>query len=399
MVTNAKRQTVEMYIEEKRVQGEEPVCAYVYDLEKLRDHANTIKESLPDFCKLYYAVKANPDQHLLEVLAPTVDGFEVASEGEIHKVNEVGQIPMIFGAPAKKDCEIEAAIRAGVGYLNVESFQDLNRMLYLAEQKQVKIPILIRVNLSSDVPDSHHMMSGVPSQFGVDEADIPDLIEKALQSDHVKIEGFHFHAMSNNLNAKAHVRFVETCIEKSRKWQEQFKLQISVVDIGGGIGINYWSPGEPFDWDTFAEGIDHLGKIVGNLTLVLEIGRYMTAECGFYVTEVLDVKKNHDQYFSLVRGGSHHLRLPAAWKMSQPFRIHPVEEWRYPFERPEVLNADVTIAGELCTPNDVLVRRNSVKQLRAGDIIIFEMAGAYAWTISHHDFLSHPQPEMVYLNE
>ncbi|SFF83548.1 diaminopimelate decarboxylase [Halobacillus alkaliphilus] len=398
MITN-KELTVEKYIEEKRKQTKDPICAYIYDLKQLRDHATAIKESLPSFCRLYYAVKANSDQPLLNTLDPIVDGFEVASEGEINKVAAETEKPMIFGGPGKKDREIEAAIHSNVEYLNVESFHELNRINYIAKQKNITVPILIRVNLSVNISDSHLRMAGVPSQFGVDEREVPAFIEAALAAEFVSIEGFHFHAMSNNLDAEAHVRFAKVCIEKSKSWREQFGLSATIVDLGGGIGINYWNPGDSFEWGTLASGIAGLEKEAEDLTLIIEIGRYMTAECGSYITEVLDIKENHDQHFAVVRGGSHHLRLPAAWKMSHPFRIYPVEEWHYPFERPEVLQAAVTVAGELCTPNDVLVRKEYVEQLRAGDMIVFEYAGAYAWTISHHEFLSHPYPEIVYLKD
>ena len=386
---------IEQYIEQQI--GEKPVCAYVYDLGKLRNHAETLKKSLPSFCRLYYAVKANPDARVLETLASTVDGFEVASEGEMDRVP--AEWPMLFGAPAKKDREIHAAIEAGVEAINVESFHDLNRIVWIAEQKQVKVPVLIRINLSSDVPESHHMMSGVPTQFGVDERDLPTVMEKVLNSPWIFIEGFHFHAMSNNLDAEAHVLFVEVCLKKAKMWRDRYELSISTVDIGGGIGINYWNPEDAFDWEVLAEGLHSLEGQMDGLTLILELGRYMTAECGSYVTEVVDVKKNHDKAFALIRGGSHHLRLPAAWKMSHPFRIHSTEKWRYPFDRPEVVDERVTIAGELCTPNDVLVRDEHVERLRAGDVVIFEYAGAYAWTISHHAFLSHPEPDFVYIHE
>ncbi|MCF6136431.1 type III PLP-dependent enzyme [Pseudalkalibacillus berkeleyi] len=401
MLTLEKKNKVEAYIQEQLQHREsgDPICAYVYDLERLKTHAKGIKESLPASCRLYYAVKANPDRRLLEVLEPVIDGFEVASYGEISNVGEVSDKPMLFGGPGKKDREIRTALQTNVEYLNVESFHELNRMMHIAEQLSVTIPVLLRVNLSKNVSDSHIRMSGVPTQFGVDERDIPGLITHALQSDYIDIKGFHFHAMSNNLDAKSHVKFVGMCIEKSLSWKKQFALDASIVNVGGGIGINYWNPEEPFEWNILADGLAdyHETYQEQDLTLFLEIGRYMVAGCGSYVSEVLDVKTNHDEHFAVIRGGSHHLRMPAAWKISHPFNVFSVEEWHYPFVRPEVIDAKLTIAGELCTPNDVLVRKEHVDRLRAGDIVIFQYAGAYGWTISHHDFLSHPHPEIVFI--
>ncbi|RWZ58674.1 type III PLP-dependent enzyme [Halobacillus fulvus] len=398
MIIDEKRQTIERYIEEHRTKSQEPFCAYLYDLEDLRRHASSIKKSLPDFVDLYYAVKANPEQPILETLEPIVDGFEVASAGEMNKVSSLTVKPMMFGGPAKKDSELEEAIRSGVKTINVESFHELNRLAALAEKHHTKIPVLARVNLTANVSDSHLRMSGVPTQFGVDEQEIPDFIKKVNTMDSIDLRGFHFHAMSNNLDAEAHLRFVEACLDKSLAWAERYRLDAPIVNIGGGIGINYWHPDDPFDWQVLAKGLHDLESKTNGRHIFMEIGRYMTASCGVYAAEVLDVKQNHDQSFAVLRGGSHHLRLPAAWKMSHPFRVFPVEDWPYPFERPEVRNREVTIAGELCTPNDVLVRQEPVTRLRAGDVVLFEYAGAYAWTISHHDFLSHPHPEIVYIN-
>ncbi|WP_270180853.1 type III PLP-dependent enzyme [Alkalihalobacillus sp. CinArs1] len=396
MITISKN-AVEAYLEQRKESG--PVCAYVYDLDHLKQHAETIKQSLPAFCELYYAVKANPDLELLSTLEPIVDGFEVASIGEINKIDGISKKPMLFGGPAKKDHEMLEAMERNVDYVNVESLHELNRMAYLAQQEQVKLPVLLRVNLSTNVSDSHIRMSGVPTQFGIDERDVPNVIVKALSYEKIEIKGFHFHAMSNNLDAAAHLRFVEMCMKKARSWRKEFALEAPIIDIGGGIGINYWDTSNPFDWDTLARELKEFEQetIDENLTLFLEIGRYMTAGCGSYVSEVLDVKTNHGEHFAVLRGGSHHLRLPAAWKMSHPFRVHSVEGWKYPFERPGIKDAEVTVAGELCTPNDVLVGKEFVSELRAGDIMVFEYAGAYGWTISHHDFLSHPHPEQVYV--
>ncbi|MGM7700436.1 type III PLP-dependent enzyme [Pseudalkalibacillus sp. Hm43] len=398
-----EKNAVQRYLENKlHTRGnEEPICAYVYDLDRLKEHAETIKQSLPPFCRLYYAVKANPERPILETLEPIIDGFEVASQGEMTKLGTLTEKPMLFGGPGKKDQEIRAALQTNVEYLNVESFHELNRMAYIAEQMDVRIPVLIRVNLSTNVSESHIRMSGVPTQFGVDERDIPALITKALGCEHIDIKGFHFHAMSNNLDAEAHLKFIQLCIEKSLYWREEFKLDAPIINVGGGIGINYWDPEQPFDWSVLAEGLHRFHHYYEkeNLTLFLEIGRYMTAECGSYLAEVLDVKTNHGEHFAVLRGGSHHLRLPAAWKISHPFEVYPVEDWRYPFERPGIMGDVVTVAGELCTPNDVLVRKEHVQQLRAGDVMIFRFAGAYGWTISHHDFLSHPHPDHVFIKK
>lgn len=134
---------------------------------------------------------------------------------------------------------------------------------------------------------------------------------------------------------------------------------------------------------------------------MLEPGRYLAADCGYYAAEVLDLKRTHGRYFAVVRGGIHHFRLPStphAGEHGHPFAVVPVEGWDYPFPRPHVERVPITVAGELCTPRDVLARDTWVERLRGGDIMVFPLAGAYGWEISHRDFLAHPYPERIILD-
>jgi diaminopimelate decarboxylase len=97
----------------------------------------------------------------------------------------------------------------------------------------------------------------------------------------------------------------------------------------------------------------------------------------------------------VVRGGTHHFRLPAAWGYSHPFTVLPVGGWPPSLPRPAATDTAVDVTGELCTPRDVLTRGQYVESVRAGDVLVFGRTGAYGWDISHHDFLSHPAPEFV----
>jgi diaminopimelate decarboxylase len=101
----------------------------------------------------------------------------------------------------------------------------------------------------------------------------------------------------------------------------------------------------------------------------------------------------------VVRGGTHHFRTPYAQGHSHPFTVLPVEDWSYPWRRPELRDATVNVVGQLCTPKDVLAFDAPIDQVRVGDLLVFPYAGAYAWHISHHDFLRHPHPQHWYLPE
>ncbi len=381
-------------------QQQGPLCAYLYDLAGLREHVESIVASLPERCRLFYAMKANSEQPILKTLAPLVHGFEVASTGEMQKARAIAPaVPLIFGGPGKTDEELEEALLQGVSLIHIESLHELRRLEWLAARHGRISSVLLRVNMRRALSGATLYMTGRPTQFGIDEVDIPEAIQLCRQAQHIRLEGFHFHAVSNNLDAEQHIQLVRDACWHTRNWAAAYDLTITTLNVGGGIGINYTDPQRQFDWPTFVAQLQHLcaEEIPAQWTVVFECGRYLTAACGTYAVEVLDIKQNHGKNFLVVAGGSHHLRLPAAWRHSHPFIILPLNEWHYPFPRPNLFDCEVTIAGQLCTPRDILAHDVLVPSVRIGDILLFQYTGAYGWTISHHDFLSHPHPTFVYL--
>lgn len=389
------------YIRQAKKESTKPFCAYLYDLEHLRHHARQRVESLPSPCRLFYAIKANSEPAILQALAPIVHGFEVASLGEIRKVRSVSpDIPLLFGGPGKTNEEIEGAIEHRVSLLHVESLDELHRVDFLARKRGVVVPILLRVNLRGPFPTATLAMAGRPTQFGIDEAIMPDAIRTALSLEGVKLQGFHFHSLSNNLDAGKHVELVSYYLQIASNWIQEFALEISYLNAGGGIGVNYADLDRQFDWKQFVNGLSSVVEsqaVPSGLQVLFECGRYLTASSGYYAAEVLDIKQNHGKTYVIIRGGTHQFRLPSSWQHSHPFVVIPTEQWDYPYARRELENGAVTVAGQLCTPKDVLAADVFVSRVRTGDIICFQYAGAYGWAISHHDFLSHPHPDHIYL--
>ncbi|MFD2398488.1 type III PLP-dependent enzyme [Prauserella oleivorans] len=348
---------------------------------------------------MFYAMKANSAPEILRTLAPLVAGFEVASGGELTKARAVADdVPVLFGGPAKTPGEIEHALRCGVERLHVESVLELHQISAVATSLGCRADVLLRVNLAGPFPPATLAMAGRPTQFGIEEPALPEAVRAARGLPGVRLAGFHLHSLSNNLSPGAHLEMLALYRDKVTGWEERFGLRCEVVNVGGGIGVNYADLDAQFDWPAFTEG---LGRLVDTFPahwreIDFECGRFLVAACGTYETEVLDVKRNHGVHYVLVRGGTHHFRLPVSWQHSHPFRVRPVEAWPAGLPRPEVAGVPVTIVGELCTPKDVLARDVVVERIRAGDVVEFQYAGAYGWEISHHDFLSHPHPEHVF---
>jgi diaminopimelate decarboxylase len=380
--------------------GPEPTCAYVYDLAGIRARAEHMAATLPHGCRLYYAMKANSGRPILAALAPRVAGFEAASLGEVTRARSVAPTaPVVFGGPGKTDGELAGALRRGVELVHVESPHELRRLERIAAAAGTTAPVLLRVNLAGPLPVATLAMAGRPTPFGVDEAEAPAVATYAHASPHLRLDGFHFHSVSNHLDADRHAQLVGHYLRRAARWAAEVGFRLRVVNAGGGFGVNYADLAEQFAWDRFVAGLRRV--VVRDLppgcTLAFEPGRYMVAAHGAYLAEVLDVKANHGEAFVVVRGGTHHFRLPASWQHSHPFSVVAVDAWHGPPPRPEAAGRPVTVVGQLCSPKDVLARGVRVTRVRAGDVIVFPYAGAYGWSISHHDFLSHPHPRHLYL--
>ncbi len=374
--------------------------AYVYDLTALQEHAAQVRGTLPERVELYYAAKANPEPEILTALGPYVDGYEVSSGGELaHVAEAVPGRPLAFGGPGKTPDEIRAALERGVERFHVESEHELRVLAELARRvaPPARVGVLLRFNLAvadGSLAGSSLAMGGRPTPFGLDPTRAPHVLRPLTDGTHPHLEllGVHAH-LASGLDAPRQLSVARSIV----RWATGLGVPVSEVNVGGGMAVDYTRPESRFDWKTYGEGLAELVARHPELTLRIEPGRALTAYCGWYATEVLDVKRSHGEEFAVVRGGTHHLRTPATKGHDQPCSVLAVEEWPHPWPRPAAEGEYVSLTGQLCTPKDLLARDTRAPGLRAGDRVAFGLAGAYAWNISHHDFLMHPRPGFHFL--
>lgn len=325
--------------------------------------------------------------------AAACDGLEVASGGELEQALVAGAGRVVFSGPAKTDAELAAAVAAGA-IVHVESLLELYRLDQAAHAAGTVATAALRVNRAAGTPAASHRMTGEPTPFGIDEADLAAVVATARQLTAVRLIGFHLHAVSNNLDADAHARFAVDAVRWSVAAAATHQMALEYVNLGGGFGVDY-TAARRFDLDRLGEGLQQAAALAPGVRLAVEPGRLLAADAGWYAAEVVDLKRVHGRWFAVLRGGTHHFRLPAAWGYSHPFTVLSVERWEYPFPRPEVRDTTVDVAGELCTPRDVLARGQPVARLRVGDVLVFGRTGAYGWDVSHREFLRHPHPHIV----
>jgi diaminopimelate decarboxylase len=362
--------------------------AYVVDLADLHRHASAVRAALPARVELWYAVKANPEPPVLTTLAGIVDGFEVASGGELARVHStVPGKPIAFGGPGKTATELALALRHKVHRVHVESPHELRLLGHTARSTGGSADVLLRLNLPGAVPGAVLSMSG---PFGIDPDLLPQCLAILAEYPELSARGVHAHLASGlgaaDLATLAH-RIAAAAAELGAA-----ELNVAELNVGGGMAVDYRNPEERFDWAGY-------GALLPDRPLRIEPGRAIVAYCGWYVTRVLDVKHTRGEAYAVLAGGTHHLRTPVAKSHDQPFAVIPVDRWAYPWQRPAAGDAPLTLVGQLCTPKDVLARRVPVPSIRAGDLVAFGLAGAYGWHISHRDFLLHPPPAFHYLTE
>ena len=416
--------------------------AYIYDLDGLAAHVAGIRAAVPSPVEIFYAAKANPDPGVLRVVARYTDGLEVSSGGELrHTAAAVPGARLAFGGPGKTSTELAAAVRAGIFRFHVESPQELRLLGAAALAAGRQVDILLRANppapgpaapgpvtsdpappaqpgppagpaspadpalALADAPPAVLTASGdrlvmgrAPSPFGMD----PVLLDRCAhwlsdgspEAGQLRLCGMHAH-LASGLAAPELLDSAVHVLDFARRWCARHGVRNPEFNLGGGMAVDYRRPASTFDWAAYGQGLARAAR--PGETLRVEPGRAVTAYCGWYVTRVLDVKRSHGKQFAVVAGGTHHLRTPAAKGHDQPLLVMPVDSWPYGWSRPEAVAEPVTVVGQLCTPKDILARDVTVTRLRAGDLLAFGLAGAYAWNISHHGFLMHPHPGFHYV--
>lgn len=383
--------------------------AYIYDLTALSEHAARLRAALPKRVELYYAAKANPEAEILAALGPYVDGYEVSSGGElVHVAKAMPGRPLAFSGPGKTPSELTTALELGVERFHVESLHELHMLAALAARtapggsgRSARPGVLLRFNLplaAASLEGSSLTMGGRPTPFGLDPAEADTAVRLLTDGTYPQLQllGVHAH-LASGLDAPEQLAVAESVVTWASDLAARHRIRLAEVNVGGGMSVDYTAPERRFDWQAYGTGLGRLADAHPDITVRIEPGRAVTAYCGWYATEVLDVKHSHGEEFAIVRGGTHHMRTPATKGHNQPCTIVPVSQWPHPWPRPAATADRVTLTGQLCTPKDLLSRNVPAPGLRAGDRVAFGLAGAYAWNISHHDFLMHPRPGFHFL--
>ncbi len=364
---------------------------YVYDRKVIESKVRELRNVFPEQLHLHYAIKANPMPALVQTMASLVDGFDVASGGELSVALDT---PMparhiSFAGPGKSLDELGKAIAAGI-VINMESETEMARITRLGEELALRPRVAIRVNPDFELKASGMKMGGGAKQFGVDAERVPAMLDDIKTRD-LEFYGFHIFSGSQNLRHEAIIEAHDKTFELALRLADHAPAAVKLLNIGGGLGIPYF-PGEtrielaPIG-DNLHSRLPGVIAALPEAEIVTELGRYLVGEAGLYVVEIIDRKESRGEVFLITNGGLHH-HLSASGNFGQFIRKN------YPVVIANKVDSKeketVSVVGPLCTPLDILADKMELSKAGIGDLVAIYQSGAYGLTASPTAFLSQP---------
>jgi diaminopimelate decarboxylase len=370
---------------------------YAYDRHSITARVHELRVALPGDVHLHYAIKANPMPAVVQHLATLVDGFDVASGGELKTVLDTSMPPshISFAGPGKREQELRQAVASGI-VLNVESARELERIAAIAAEMRLRPRVALRVNPDFELKSSGMKMGGGAKQFGIDAEAVPGVLT-AMRKLRVEFFGFHIFSGSQNLRAESIAEAQQKTFALARRLAADAPDPVRLLNLGGGFGIPYFPGEQPLDLDAVGANLATLmpdaRRDFPEAEFVVELGRYLIGEAGVYVARVIERKESRGEVFLVTDGGLHQ-HLAASGNFGQVIRKN------YPVLVGNRVEADgpasaATAVGPLCTPLDVLGDRMDLGHAREGDLIVVLQSGAYGLTASPTAFLGHPAPVEV----
>lgn len=346
---------------------------YYYDSALLKRTLETVKKSADAYgYHIHYAIKANTNPGILAEVTKYGFGVDCVSGGEIKHALEAGfdGNKIMYAGVGKTDKEIEFALDSNIRCFNVESLPELENINEIAARKNCMAHVAMRINPNIDAHTHHYITTGLKeNKFGISMDDLDSFVEKALEMKNIDLCGVHFHIGSQILYNEP---FVELCkrIKELLERIEELGADITLIDVGGGLGINYDDPdGEPIpDFDGYFKTFHDNLELKAGQELHFEPGRSIVGQCGSLITRVLYVKEGREKKFVIVDAGMTDLIRPALYQAH-----HKIENLTSQSPIDDVYD----VVGPICESSDKFGSDERLPLTSRGDILALRSAGAY----------------------
>jgi len=347
---------------------------YVYSRATIERHWQAFDSALGELPHLVcYAVKANSNLAVLNVLAKLGSGFDIVSLGELERVLRAGGSAdkVVFSGVGKTAAEMARALEVGIRCFNVESQAELYLLEQVAADKGVMAPVSLRVNPDVDAKTHPYISTGLKdNKFGIAIDEVIDVYQYMASSKHLKVIGVDCHIGSQLTEVTPFVDALDRVLALVDRLAEK-NIELHHLDLGGGLGIRYQNETPPLPEEQMAALLQRLkGR---NFEILIEPGRAIVGNAGILLTKVLYLKHNLDKNFAVVDAAMNDLMRPALYDAWQA--IIPVVEKTA--AQPEVYD----VVGPICETGDFLGKERQLA-IEQGDLLAIRSAGAYGFSMS-----------------
>jgi len=372
----------------KKIAGDFGTPCFIYSHNDLVKNFSEIKNVFAsEKRKVFYSVKANSNLSILKVLLELGAGFDIVSLGELERVIKIGAQPekIIYSGVGKSEEEIIRSLEYGIHCFNVESFSELERINSIAAKLNKVAPVSIRINPNID-PGSHEFIStGVETtKFGINLKNMMDAFIYANNEKSIELLGIDYH-IGSQIESLDPFKEAIISVKKIIDQLKENNINIKLIDMGGGLGINYQNNDAP-SLNDFGKTINQVinDNELADYDFIIELGRSIVGNVGYILTSVEYIKKDSEKNFVIVDAGMDNLIRPAlydAWHEIKPITDNKEQ------------NILCDIVGPVCECTDFLGkdRRLSVQQ---GDLLIISSCGAYASSMASN-YNSRPKPSEI----
>lgn len=346
---------------------------YIYSRETLERHWHAFDDALSAHDHLVcFAVKANSNLAVLNVLAKIGSGFDIVSGGELERVLAAGgdANKIVFSGVGKTAKEMHRALEVGIRCFNVESEDELLLLNDVAAELKVTAPVSIRVNPNVDAKTHPYISTGLKeNKFGIDISLAPEIYQRASKLSNLKIEGVDCHIGSQLTETRPFIDALDLVLGLIEQLAEM-GIAIHHLDIGGGLGIQYKDETPPAPAE-YAKALSE--KLEGcNLQILVEPGRAIAGNAGILVTKVEFTKNNDEKNFAIVDAAMNDLMRPALYSAWQDI---------VPVNKKEGDTQCYDIVGPICETGDFLGKDRDLN-IQTGDLLAVRSSGAYGFTMS-----------------
>ena len=348
---------------------------YVYSRKTLERHYRAYDDALAAQDHLIcYAVKANSNLAVLNVLARLGAGFDIVSVGELERVLTAGGDPakVIFSGVGKQPAEMRRALEVGIKCFNVESEAELERLSEVASAMGVQAPVSLRVNPDVDAQTHPYISTGLKeNKFGISIDRAEEVYQKAASLPNLDVKGVDCHIGSQLTQSEPFLDALDRLLVLIDRLAES-NIQITHLDLGGGLGVRYdnETPPEPSDYAHLV--LERLGDRA--LTLIMEPGRSIAANAGILLTRVEYLKPTEAKNFAIVDAAMNDLLRPSLYSAWQA--IIPAEQ-----PADDIAVEEYDLVGPICETGD-FIGKNRKLALKQGDLLAVRSAGAYGFAMS-----------------